>query len=285
MDSFYGVHVDLRTNGEYDISQEDDWLNKVVLYRWVPSSTAAPSAPTNVTATAGNGSVGLTWTGSSGAISYNIYRGTTSGGISSTPIASGLAYQYTCYTDAAATPGQTYYYKIKAVNASGSSGYSSVVNATSTSTNLQSNAGFETNPMNAGSGWNVWSGNGCQSWCSSVFHSGSYSLEYSSSTITSGNAMSSTNVSATPGGLYTFGVWVETNALTAPAGINIIEYDSQGNQIADLQPTALSGTNGWTHLSQTDYLPLNCTNVALWLGFWNGSGTVYFDDTLIAPGP
>src|SRR6185312_4001079 len=39
-----------------------------------------PSAPTNLTATAGNASVSLTWTGSTGATSYNVLMGTSAGG-------------------------------------------------------------------------------------------------------------------------------------------------------------------------------------------------------------
>ena len=40
----------------------------------------APAAPTNLTATPGNTQVVLSWTASSGATSYNIYRATFSGG-------------------------------------------------------------------------------------------------------------------------------------------------------------------------------------------------------------
>src|SRR5712671_6190324 len=43
------------------------------------SCAAAPNAPTNLAATGGNGQVALTWTGSSGATSYNLKRSTTSG--------------------------------------------------------------------------------------------------------------------------------------------------------------------------------------------------------------
>ena len=38
----------------------------------------ATAAPSNLAATAGNGQVRLSWTGTSGATSYNVYRGTTS---------------------------------------------------------------------------------------------------------------------------------------------------------------------------------------------------------------
>jgi fibronectin type 3 domain-containing protein len=89
---------------------------------------AAPAAPTGLTATAGSASVSLTWTASAGATSYNIYRGTTSGGESATAIAIGIA--TTAYTDSAVTNGTKYYYKVAAVNASGVSGLSNEASAT-----------------------------------------------------------------------------------------------------------------------------------------------------------
>src|SRR5207244_1405140 len=44
------------------------------------SQMEAPAAPTNLTATAGSGQVGLSWSASSGATSYNVKRSSTSGG-------------------------------------------------------------------------------------------------------------------------------------------------------------------------------------------------------------
>ena len=89
---------------------------------------AAPATPTSLTATAGNASVSLSWTGSTGATSYNVYRGTTSDGEGATPIASGIT--STIYTDNSVTNGTTYYYKVAAVNAVGTSGLSQEASAT-----------------------------------------------------------------------------------------------------------------------------------------------------------
>jgi fibronectin type 3 domain-containing protein len=88
---------------------------------------AVPSAPTSLSAVAGNGTVALTWTASSGATSYTVKRSTTSGG-SYTSIATGLT--TTSYTDGAVINGTTYYYVVVAVNSGGSSGNSSEVSAT-----------------------------------------------------------------------------------------------------------------------------------------------------------
>ncbi len=89
---------------------------------------SAPLAPTGLTATAGNASVTLSWTASSGATSYNIYRGTTAGGESTTAIASGIT--TISYSDTGLTNGTTYYYKLAAVNARGTGALSAEVSAT-----------------------------------------------------------------------------------------------------------------------------------------------------------
>ena len=62
----------------------------------------------------------LSWTASptSGVIGYNVYRGTTSRGESSTPLNSSLVYG-TTYTDANVTAGVTYYYLVTAVMSNG----------------------------------------------------------------------------------------------------------------------------------------------------------------------
>ena len=65
---------------------------------------------------AGTHDVILSWTDSttSGAVGYNVYRGTTSGGESATPLNSSPI-NGTTYTDAIVQPGQTYYYVSRAV--------------------------------------------------------------------------------------------------------------------------------------------------------------------------
>jgi uncharacterized repeat protein (TIGR03803 family) len=78
-----------------------------------------PAAPTGLTATADIGRVTLSWTGSAGATSYNVYRGTSSGGEAATPIASGMT--TTAYADTDVSSGVTYFYTAAAVNSSGAS--------------------------------------------------------------------------------------------------------------------------------------------------------------------
>ena len=104
-----------------------------------PSSTPLPSAPTGLTATPGNAQVSLHWTGGSGATSYNVYRGTTAGGESTMPVASGITELGYIDVGTGLVNGTTYYYRIVAVNATGDSGYSNEVSAmpsASTSTSI-----------------------------------------------------------------------------------------------------------------------------------------------------
>src|SRR5256885_2970759 len=84
------------------------------------ADTPAPTARTNLTATGGVGSIGLTWTASTdnvGVANYNVYRSTTSG---FTPSSSNRIAQPTSnsYTDAGMAAG-TYYYRVTAQDAAG----------------------------------------------------------------------------------------------------------------------------------------------------------------------
>jgi len=93
-----------------------------------PASTVTvPAAPTALTAVAGNGLVGLAWSASSGATSYNLYRGTTSGGEGTTPVVTGITAN--SYSNTGLTNGTTYYFKVAAVNSVGTSGLSNEVSA------------------------------------------------------------------------------------------------------------------------------------------------------------
>lgn len=94
-------------------------------------SPGAPAAPTGLTATA-NGSlqIVLAWTGSTGATSYTVKRGTSAGG--EVTLATGVT--STSYTDVTGVRGQLYYYVVSAVNNSGESANSNEVSATPTDT-------------------------------------------------------------------------------------------------------------------------------------------------------
>ena len=91
-----------------------------------------PTAATSLAPTAGNAQVVLSWTASTGATSYNIYRSTTSGGEGSTAYKTGVT--AATFTDTGLTNGTTYYYEVTAVNTGGESGKTSEVSATPVAT-------------------------------------------------------------------------------------------------------------------------------------------------------
>ena len=100
-----------------------------------PASVQAtvPSAPQSLTAKGADGSVSLSWAapssdGGSPVTGYDVYRGTSPGGESATPLASNVVTNG--FTDTSAVNGTTYYYMVAAVNAAGLSPQSSEASAT-----------------------------------------------------------------------------------------------------------------------------------------------------------
>lgn len=96
------------------------------------SSGGDTTPPTGVSATAGDSQVQITWTGSTGATSYNIYWSTASGVTKTT--GTKITGATSPYTDTGRTNGTTYYYVVTAVNNYGESSESSQVSATPSET-------------------------------------------------------------------------------------------------------------------------------------------------------
>ena len=92
----------------------------------VGAGSSPPPAPTNLTANAGNQEITLVWSASTGAATYNVKRGTTSGGAYST-VATGVT--ATQYVDKSLTNGTTYFYVVSAVGQGGESPNSSQASA------------------------------------------------------------------------------------------------------------------------------------------------------------
>lgn len=87
----------------------------------IPSATSL-IPPTGLSATAGNGTVALSWTASTGATSYNVLRSTYLGGLQSTPyIGITNLLTTTTYNDNSVTNFNTYSYMVRSVNAGGQS--------------------------------------------------------------------------------------------------------------------------------------------------------------------
>ena len=94
----------------------------------VSAAPLAPPPPTNLSATAGPGQVGLTWSASAGATSYQVFMGTSAGGESSTPVQSGIT--GLSMTVNGLTNGTAYYYVVRAVTPGGLSSPSNEASAT-----------------------------------------------------------------------------------------------------------------------------------------------------------
>jgi fibronectin type 3 domain-containing protein len=90
-----------------------------------PPAASIPTAPANLSATPGNAQVNLTWTMSSGAMSYRVKRAMTASG----PYGISATASSTSYTDASLANGTRYYYVVSAVDSAGESANSSPVAA------------------------------------------------------------------------------------------------------------------------------------------------------------
>jgi hypothetical protein len=87
-----------------------------------------PPAPLELGATAGNAQILLSWADAPNAASYNVYEGTSPGGESSYPVASGITAN--AYMVTGLANGTTYYFTVAAVNIDGTSPHSNEANAT-----------------------------------------------------------------------------------------------------------------------------------------------------------
>jgi hypothetical protein len=91
-----------------------------------PNYRGAPAAPTQVSAVAGTGKVIVNWSG--GGTASQVYRGVRAGAEGSKPIAAGVTSG--SFLDIAVRDGTTYFYSVRAVNATGRRNSSAEVQAT-----------------------------------------------------------------------------------------------------------------------------------------------------------
>ncbi|HEX5717895.1 MAG TPA: M14 family zinc carboxypeptidase, partial [Thermoanaerobaculia bacterium] len=88
---------------------------------------APPGAPGTLSATPGNGQIGLTWTAASGATAYRVHRATASGGPYTTIQNNVIG---TSFTDTGLTNGTAYFYVVTATNTVGEGPNSNEASAT-----------------------------------------------------------------------------------------------------------------------------------------------------------
>ncbi len=162
------------------------------------AATAIPAAPTALTAAAGDGQIALAWNFQPDAKSYTIYRGTTSGGESSTAVATGVV--GLSYTDTGRTNGTPYFYKIAAVNSVGASGLSPEASATPQS--ATPSVLMPTSEI-TGYSWRYTSTQPASSWVQPGFSDTAWSSGLAGfGSIGFGGAVSRTSWTATPGDIW-----------------------------------------------------------------------------------
>lgn len=251
----------------------------------VASGTTAPSAPTGVSATAGNGQVTISWSDVTGATSYNLYMASQSGVTKSnySSKTGGMAHTGVTspYTLTGLTNGTTYYFVATAVNSAGESSESSEVSAAPAAPN--NNPTISSGPTVAPSNI-VTSGTATVSVTASDADGDtlSYSWAASSGTI-SGTGSSVTYAAPSTAGTYTISVTVsDGKGGTASGSVNVAvtvgaktvskisaggshtcavlsdgsvkcwgdNYNYYGTGHADsLTPTEISGLSGVTQIS------------------------------------
>jgi Ricin-type beta-trefoil lectin domain-like/PQQ enzyme repeat len=149
-------------------------------------ASSGPAAPTALKATVQNGSIVLTWSASPGTQYYEVYRRTSPGTESATPI--GLP-TGTTYTDTSAVAGTPYYYTVAAVTSTGTSAPSNetyavvgavLADGTYTVTNFAGTLVWDDPAFSGSLGTNVhlWPSNGGanQEWTFSSVGNGYYTI-------------------------------------------------------------------------------------------------------------
>ncbi len=199
------------------------------------ASPVAPSAPQSLAAKAGDGSVSLTWqppasNGAANITGYDVYRGTSPGAESSTPLATGVT--TTSFTDSTAANGTTYYYKVTAVNAAGQSPRSNEASATPQATAPSAPTGL----MASGSNGSV-----KLSWIAPASNGGSQITGYDVYRGTSPGGESSTPIATgVSGSTYTdTGVTNGTTYYYKVTAVNAVGQSPQSNE-ASATPQAAS---------------------------------------------
>lgn len=85
--------------------------------RYAAAINTGIGGPTALSAAGVPGGIALSWSAAAAGGTYRVYRGTSAGGESATPIQTGLA--GLSYTDRSAAPGVAYYYRVTAIGPGG----------------------------------------------------------------------------------------------------------------------------------------------------------------------
>lgn len=226
-----------------------------------PPTVTVPAAPTNLTATAGNAQIALSWTASAGAASYNLYRSTSTG--TETLYKSGLT--AASYTDTGLTNGTAYFYQVAAVNSAGTGAKSGEASATpkapATATQLLGNPGFE-NGSASPAPWVVTAGVIDNS-TGEAAHSGSWKawLDGYGSAHTDTLAQTVTLPSTLTTATLSFFLHIDTAETTKTAA-----YDTLKVQLRNSAGTVLTTLATYSNLNAASGYSLKSFNVAAYKG-------------------
>jgi fibronectin type 3 domain-containing protein len=117
--SFTQVHLNAGQNSITQFAVSDHGISRVDEVTVTAATGILPTDPKNLTGVAGSGQVALSWTASTGATNYKVYRGTAFDGEATTAIATVTS---PSYTDTTVTNGTLYFYEVAATNSAGTSG-------------------------------------------------------------------------------------------------------------------------------------------------------------------
>lgn len=264
-----------------------------------PVVITAPSAPANVTATAGDSNIAISWSAVAGAEYYAVER-TTNGGASWTTIASNIT--GTNYTDSTAVAGTSYRYAVTAYRTVGSDTLSSGRSSLSTAASLQETPVEETPPTapaNVTALWNASEGKVYVSWA--AVSGVSYTLErkvgsgaWESLNLTSANSY--TDSSVTAGTEYQYRVTARKGSLSSdPATVSVTVPNSGGEpgetETAPAAPgnfTAVYNASdgkvyvSWNSVTGATSYTLRKKNGGVWNQVQSSSARSYTDSSVTA---
>jgi len=261
------------------------WRDAFIFKFRVP---APPSIVLNVTATAGNRQVTLDWqapldNGGSPITGYQVYRGTSSNGETRLIMLGDVL----TYNDTPLTNGQTYYYKVSAINSDGDEGpQSSEVWATPV-TVPNAPQGFEATAGNTQITltWSSPGDNGGSAIVNFKVYRGTTSGEETLLT-TLGNVLTYTNIGLINGQAYYYKV----------SAVNSVGEGSQSDEVSATPVTVPTAPRGLQAVAGDSVVELNWTAPS-YIGpgtivyhlfrngslLWSGSGIIY-TDTNVANG-
>jgi hypothetical protein len=113
------AHLNAGQNTMTQFAVTNHGISRVDEVTVTAASGSLPSDPTNLRGVANSAQVALSWTPSTGATAYNVYRGTVFDGEATTPIATVTS---PSYVDTGVTNGTLYFYEVAATNSVGISG-------------------------------------------------------------------------------------------------------------------------------------------------------------------